>query len=183
MKQTDLENRFHSLIHHLKYLLCATVGVPPNQWYPVPVPKEPIKLSETPGSGSGNLTKAHGPARSLASKRSTRFVLKHAVFYTTAWVGGETGGQCVRAHFSHIRLFVTPLTVARQAPLSMGFSRQEYRNGLPCPSLGDLPDPGIELASLSPALAGRFFTTRALGGEQIHVYAWLSPFAVHLKLW
>ena len=57
-------------------------------------------------------------------------------------------------HFSHARLF------ARQAPLSMGFPRQEYWSGLPCPPPGDLPDPGIEPTSLtSPALAGRFFTT------------------------
>ena len=41
-----------------------------------------------------------------------------------------------------VRLFATPQTVARQAPLSMGFSRQEYWSGLPCPSPGDLPDPG-----------------------------------------
>ena len=46
---------------------------------------------------------------------------------------------------SHVRLFVTPWTVAYQAPLSMGFSRQEYWSGLPFPSPGDLPDPGIEL--------------------------------------
>ena len=53
-----------------------------------------------------------------------------------------------------------PWTVAHQAPLSMGFSRQKYWSGLPFPSPGDLPDPGTELASLmSPALAGRFFTT------------------------
>ena len=45
---------------------------------------------------------------------------------------------------SHFRLFATPWTVAYQASLSMGFSRQEYWNGLPFPSLGDLPDPGIE---------------------------------------
>ena len=51
-------------------------------------------------------------------------------------------------------------TVADQSPLSMGFSRQEYWSGLPFPSPGDLPDPGIELVSLaSPALAGGFFTT------------------------
>ena len=44
----------------------------------------------------------------------------------------------------------------------MGFSRQEYWSGLPCPSPGDLPDPGIEPLSLkSPELAGRFFTTTA----------------------
>ena len=66
------------------------------------------------------------------------------------------------SHFSHIELFATLRTVALQAHLSMGFSRQEYRSGLPCPPLGDLPDPGIKPASLmSPALAGRFFTTSA----------------------
>ena len=49
--------------------------------------------------------------------------------------------------------------VAQQAPLSMGFSRQEHWNGLPCSPPGDLPDPGIELVALmSPALAGGFFT-------------------------
>ena len=63
-------------------------------------------------------------------------------------------------HFSHVRLIATPWTVARQAPLSMGFSRQEYWSGLPCPPPGDLPDPGIEPVSLmSPALAVGFFTT------------------------
>ena len=56
--------------------------------------------------------------------------------------------------------FVTPWTVARQAPLSMGFSKQEYCSGLPFPSPRDLPHPGIESESLtSPASAGRFFTT------------------------
>ena len=51
---------------------------------------------------------------------------------------------------------------ARQASLSMGFSRQEYESGLPCPSPRDLPNPGIEPASLtSLALAGRFFTISA----------------------
>ena len=53
-------------------------------------------------------------------------------------------------------------TVAHGAPLSMGFSRQEYWSGLPCPPPGDLPDPGTEPKSLmSPALTGGFFTTRA----------------------
>ena len=61
---------------------------------------------------------------------------------------------------SHIRLFATPWTVAHQAPLSMGFSRQKYWSGVPFPLPGDLPNPGIEPASFtSPALAGRFFTT------------------------
>jgi len=48
---------------------------------------------------------------------------------------------------SHVQLFLTQWTVARQAPLSMGFSRQEYWSGLPCPPPGDLPDPGIKLRS------------------------------------
>ena len=62
---------------------------------------------------------------------------------------------------SSVQLFATPWTVAHWAPLSMEFPRQEYRSRLPFPSPGDLPDPGIELAS--PALAGRFFTTEPPG--------------------
>ena len=58
--------------------------------------------------------------------------------------------------------FVTPWkTIAHQVPLSTGFSRQEYWSGLPFPSSGDLPDPGIE--TMSPALAGGFFTTKPPG--------------------
>ena len=58
----------------------------------------------------------------------------------------------------YVRFFVNPWTVARQAPLSTGFSRQEYWCELACPLTGDLPDPGIEPVSLmSPALIGRFF--------------------------
>ena len=53
----------------------------------------------------------------------------------------------VLSHFRHVGLFVTPWTVACQTPLSMGFSRQEYWNGLSFPSPGDLPNPGIEPAS------------------------------------
>ena len=61
---------------------------------------------------------------------------------------------------SVMSFFATPWIVARQAPLSMGFSRKEYWNGLPFPTTGDLPDPEIELASpVSPALTGGFFTT------------------------
>ena len=61
--------------------------------------------------------------------------------------------------FSHVRFFVTPWTVACQAPLSVRFPRQEYQNGLPFPSQGDFPDPGLEpMSPVSPALACRFFT-------------------------
>ena len=62
--------------------------------------------------------------------------------------------------FRCVRLFATLWIVACQVPLSMGFSRQEYWSGLPCPLPGDLLDSGIESSSLkSSALAGRFFTT------------------------
>ena len=50
----------------------------------------------------------------------------------------------VLSRFCCVRLLATPWTVAHQAPLSMGFSRQEYWNGFPFPSTGDLPDPEIE---------------------------------------
>ena len=55
--------------------------------------------------------------------------------------------NCVQL-LSRVQLFDTPWTVACQAPLSMGFSRQEYLSRFPCSPPGDLPDPGIELVSL-----------------------------------
>ena len=71
--------------------------------------------------------------------------------------------ECIR--FSCVWLFATQRTRARQAPLSMGFSRQEYWSGLPCPPPGDLANPGMEPASLTfPALAGGFLTTSATSG-------------------
>ena len=60
---------------------------------------------------------------------------------------------CVCCRFARVQLFTTSWTVAHQAPLSMGFSRQEYWSGLPCPPPGDLPDPEIEPGSpAAPAL-------------------------------
>ena len=56
---------------------------------------------------------------------------------------------CVLSRFSHVQLFVTLWTVALQAPLSVGFSSQEYWSGLPCPPPGDLPNPGIKPSSLA----------------------------------
>ena len=56
--------------------------------------------------------------------------------------------RCVLNSFSHVWLFLTQWTVARQAPLSMGFSKQEDWSGSPCPPPGDLPDPGIKPLSL-----------------------------------
>ena len=62
------------------------------------------------------------------------------------------------SYFSCVQLFATHWIIAHQSPLSMGFSRQEYQRGLPCPPPGDLPDPEIEpLSLMSPELAGGFF--------------------------
>ena len=70
---------------------------------------------------------------------------------------------CVLSCFSHIQLFETAWTVVHQAPLFMGFSRQEYWSGLPFPSPEDLPNAGIEPMSLmSLELAGGFFTTSTI---------------------
>ena len=77
---------------------------------------------------------------------------------TDLWCAGAGGGLVAKSHLT----LATPWTVACPAPLSLGFSRQEYWSGLSFPSPGDLPDPGIE--PRSPALqadsciAGRFFT-------------------------
>ena len=67
---------------------------------------------------------------------------------------------------SRVRLFVTPWTVAYQAPLSMGFSRQEYWSGLPFPSPGDLPDPGIK--PRLPALEADALTSEPPGKPLSH---------------
>ena len=80
---------------------------------------------------------------------------------------GKDGAGIKPVHvgmLSHVWLFATPQTVACWAPLSMGFSRQEYWSGLPFPSPGHLLNPGITPTSFaSPALAGRCFTSWAIG--------------------
>ena len=72
---------------------------------------------------------------------------------------GASSGAC-----SVVSDSVTPWTAAHQAPLSMGFSRQEHWSVLPFPSPGDFPNPGIE--PVSPALAGKFLTTEPSGKPQ-----------------
>ena len=67
---------------------------------------------------------------------------------------------CVLSCFSCVWMCATPWTATCQAPLTMGFSRQEYWSGVPCPPPGDFPNLGIEpMSPMSPALAGGFFTT------------------------
>ena len=78
---------------------------------------------------------------------------------------------CMGAQWlSHVQLFATPWTAAHQAPLSMGFPREEYWSELPCSPPRDLPNPGTEPESPeSPVLAGRFFTTEPPGKPSLHV--------------
>ena len=72
--------------------------------------------------------------------------------------------SCLLSHFSHVPFFVTLWTIACQAPLAIGFSRQEYGSGLSCPLPEDLPDTATETQSfISSALVGGFFTTSIPG--------------------
>ena len=99
----------------------------------------------------------------------SQFAVKLFFAYQTqleAWLSGlllKPGIECIKccmlSHFSGVQLFVSPWTVACQAPLSIEFSRQEHWSGLPFSFPGDLPNTGIEARSLvSPALAVGFFT-------------------------
>ena len=76
--------------------------------------------------------------------------------------GPKLASVYMLSHVGHIQLFANLWIITRKAPLSMGFIKQEYWSGLPCPPLGYIPDSGIEPSYLmSPALAGMFFTTSA----------------------
>ena len=97
---------------------------------------------------------------------------------------------CVLSHSSPVELLTTLWTVAYQALLSMGFSRQEYWNGLSCPSPGNLLDPGIKpIFRISPGLAGRFFTTSATWEAspthevQIRFLMWIQSKKCRLWTW
>ena len=92
--------------------------------------------------------------------------------YTAKWVSHMYTYVCMHAEsLSCVWLCATAWTVAHQAPLSMGFFREEYWSGLPCPSLGDLPDPGVEPVSLkSPALTRGFFTTSTTWEAHVYIY-------------
>ena len=94
---------------------------------------------------------------------------------------------CVLSRFSHAQLFATPWTVAHQAPLSMGLSRQEYWRGLPCPPPWDLPNTGIQPMSLmsSTLPSGFFASTTTWEAWYLNIapksYALLISFYVILK--
>ena len=97
--------------------------------------------------------------------------LKISVFSTNG--AGTVGWVCVHSVAQSCPTLCDPVDCSRQAPLSMGFSRQEHWSGLLVPPTGDLPDPGIEPESLMPpASAGGFFTTGATWEalEQLGIY-------------
>ena len=93
------------------------------------------------------INKQHIPVSELWSRRSSAWST-----LPTCSVGKACSGACTLSHFSHVRLFQTPWTVARQAPLFMGFSRQEYWSGLSFPSPGDLLTQGSNLCLLTTTL-------------------------------
>ena len=91
---------------------------------------------------------------------------------------------CVLSGFSRLGLFVNLWTIACQAAVSVGFSRQEYWSELPCPSQGDIPNPGIKPQSLMfPALAVGFFTTSAIWEAHIYVYIFIYINIHKLQEW
>ena len=114
-------------------------------------------LAPSPGSGFTNQCVGHSPRASgtlTLSMTSQLLALGPPGFHTSKLLT-----ICAES-LSCVQVFLTLWTVACQAPLSVGFPREDYWSALPFPSPGDLPEPGIKPTSLaSPALAGRFFTT------------------------
>ena len=82
---------------------------------------------------------------------------------------------CILSRFSRVRLFVTPWVVVCQAPLSMGFSRQEYGSRLLCPPPGDLPDPGIEPRSPASSASQAVSLLLSLWGSQYAAHKPINP--------
>ena len=105
-------------------------------------------------------------------------------FFNTFLCPDHKACMCARlVAFSRVWLFVTPWTVARQVPLFMGFSRQEYWSGLPFPPPGDLSDPGFKPVSLaSPALVGRFLSLSQLGSPLSAVLLNSQPHNIYLPI-
>ena len=142
--------------------------------------------SKTKSSSSGTLlglSLLHSGLNTALLKH--HFLQAHPRTHST----GDHLCVCMLSHFSCVQLFAIPWTVARQAPLSMGVSRQEYWSGLSCPPPEDLPDAGIKPPSLmSPALAGSSVPPVPPGKPGDHLslsLRWLHPewtsFLIHIK--
>ena len=128
----------------------------------------PGAQSKIPAIALVTWASSHGPSR--------RTEVITASAYLLPWPLPSTGSiflpfgcgpwpsvlSAVLSRFGHVQLFATPYTVARRAPLSMGFSKQGYWSGLPWSPPGDIPDPGIQSTCLIyPTLVGGFFITSA----------------------
>ena len=105
--------------------------------------------------------------------------MKQQKFSLTASKGKNWYVVVVIESLSHVQLFVTPWTVARQASLSMGFPRQEYWSELQFPSPEDFPDPGKEHAS--PAWQADSLSLSHLGSPKIDIITFLSTVALSNK--
>ena len=104
--------------------------------------------------GNGNLLQ-YACLENFMDRGAWRAIV-HRFAKSWTWQTNTHSCACVLSCFSRVWLFVTLRTATHQAPLSMGFSRQKYWSGVPFPSPGHLPDPGIEPVSLTfPSLAGR----------------------------
>ena len=111
----------------------------------------------------GKLVSHYGEQYGVSFKKKTKNRL-------TVWSSNPALGH-VLSCFSRVQLFVTLWSVACHVSLSMEFFKQQYWSGLPCPSPGDLPNPGIKPAFLmSPTLAGRLFTTNTTWQAHSWVY-------------
>ena len=128
------------------------------------------------------------PTASLSSTRLTYDLLlgSRAILAWSYWSVHPTCRclkpyvrTCMLSPFSHVWLFATAWTIALQAPLSMGFSRQEYWSGLPCPPPEDLPDPGIEPTSLMPPALTGSATWKAF--PKLNLQRPSSPTSQHLE--
>ena len=94
---------------------------------------------------------------------------------------GTVWRVCMLGYFSCVRVFATPWTVVSQARLPMGFSRQEYWSGLPCPPLGNLPDPGIKpITPASPAMQADSLPLSHLGS--LYHYGEIFIYLIRLPL-
>ena len=122
------------------------------------------ELTAAPRSHQGHESTQQGKMLTLPHSSYSESVLSSVLIFSIAL---EPCYVCVcvcvhaLSHFSRVWLFVTPWTVAHQAALSMGFSKQEYWSGLPCSLPGDIPDLGIKLTAQSPALAGHYYHLRS----------------------
>ena len=137
-------------------------------------PRDWTRIFSSPAQAEGSLPLAPPGKPSPSSAHSKKFaffvvfqkILGKELYYhrslTLSWTPSflqDKWGEV--KSLSRVRLFVTPWTVAYQAPPSMGFSRQEYWSGLPFPSPGDLPNPGIKPGS--PALGADALTSEPPG--------------------